>query len=495
MAEGHKRGRGRPPSTRPASGPPDKLAARELFPVLLVFLLGFGFFLWIFSRDALIPMVDGPYYLIQVRSILATGGLAYGAPPLPFYLLSAFAFLLGDITLGVKVGVSFFCALSAIPAYLLMRRVGKSRSAGILAMLLVIFSAPYVRMLADFMKNAVGVFFLFMFIYYLHELASSWHRRRSLALASLFLVLTGMSHSLDLFAAILFFAVYAVLSSALNADRRRFMGAACVLALVVSAFMLVSAVFFSAMFSDFGPAFSLIQRIFQPDGAGGAAVSGSSGLGPQAGAPPLSDGIGIIGGWAVVMLVFMAGAFLSYRAWKEGKREQLSFLLAATAMVLVICFPLIPGEWLFRTSLMFVVPASMILSYGISRLWAPGDTPKAVAIAVSAACLLASAGQCLRVAMDIGPTISDEGYLDLVGMKGSIPPGSIVFTEHSIVYWVRYVDGADVAGIPIQELSPETWESYPHVLFIFPKDGIPPVAHEPLFVGKDLLLAEVRQAG
>ena len=48
---------------------------RELFIVASIFLFGFFFFLWIFLRSRLVPMIDGPYYLIQVRSILRTRGL------------------------------------------------------------------------------------------------------------------------------------------------------------------------------------------------------------------------------------------------------------------------------------------------------------------------------------------------------------------------------------------------------------------------------------
>lgn len=82
-----------------------KLQVKSVF---LLFLSGFGFYLCIFSRNHLVPMVDGPYYLIQIKSILTTGSLVYGAPPLTFYLLSIFSFLSGDVTSGLKVGGFIF---------------------------------------------------------------------------------------------------------------------------------------------------------------------------------------------------------------------------------------------------------------------------------------------------------------------------------------------------------------------------------------------------
>ena len=73
-------------------------------------------------------MIDGPYYLIQVRGILTTGGIIYGDPPLTFYLLALFSLISGDIMLGVKVGAALLSALSLIPAYFLIKRVGRSIS-------------------------------------------------------------------------------------------------------------------------------------------------------------------------------------------------------------------------------------------------------------------------------------------------------------------------------------------------------------------------------
>ena len=117
----------------------------EYFVVFAVFVFGFMFYLLVLLKNELVPMIDGPYYLIQVRSLLTTGGLVYGDPPLTFYLLSVTSALLGDISLGVKVGVSLFSALSTVPAYFLMKKVTKTSFAGITAMLFIIFSAPYIR--------------------------------------------------------------------------------------------------------------------------------------------------------------------------------------------------------------------------------------------------------------------------------------------------------------------------------------------------------------
>ncbi len=169
----------------------------------------------------------------------------------------------------------------------------------------------------------------------------------------------------------------------------------------------------------------------------------------------------------MILSIISIGIILSFYTWKKRQKEASFLLIAATTISSIICFPLIPGEWLFRTSLMIVMPAAIILSYGISRIWKSDyRKSKVIAVIIFAICLFFFVGQSLRIARGINPTISDEGYRDLIDMKDRIPANSIVFTEHSVHYWVEYVDEVEVARASIEELSPELGESYSHVLFI-----------------------------
>ncbi len=86
--------------------------------------VGFAFYLWILTRYPLIYGIDGAYYLIQVRGLLEGGFLTHGDPPLAFLIFSCLSALLGDITLGIRVGVAFFSAFSAYPLYLFVKRRG-----------------------------------------------------------------------------------------------------------------------------------------------------------------------------------------------------------------------------------------------------------------------------------------------------------------------------------------------------------------------------------
>ena len=52
----------------------------EYLIVAFISIVGFAFYLWILTRHPLIYGIDGPYYLIQVRSLQESGSLEYGTP-------------------------------------------------------------------------------------------------------------------------------------------------------------------------------------------------------------------------------------------------------------------------------------------------------------------------------------------------------------------------------------------------------------------------------
>jgi 4-amino-4-deoxy-L-arabinose transferase-like glycosyltransferase len=470
----------------------------EFSLVFAVFLFGFLFYLWVFLRNQLVPMIDGPYYLIQVRSLLTTGELVYGDPPLAFILLSSTSLLLEDIALGVKVGVSFFSALSTIPAYFLMKRVGKGIFAGILAMLLIIFSPLYIRTLTDFMKNAIGVCWLLAFVYYLHDLAFSGLKKSSLALAVFFLILTGLTHILDFGIALLFIIFYTFVALIFEVNRRSFLKAVGILLLAICVFLLIASVFFGSLFTDFTKAFSFVNEILLFQGREAQTPITSNpiqGIKPK---PLRGDmdvfSLSLVGGWEVIALILFAGAFSSIFAWRKREKEALLLLAVVTAVGLVISFPLMPSDLLGRFLLMMVVPTAIVLSYSISKIWnLEGKDLKFVALALVVASLIFFVGQSFRTIAVINPSVSNVGYLDLTDMKDRIDSDSVIVAPRGqgLGYWIEYVEDVDVLGI--DDLSLDLWQSYSHVLGVFPKNRIPSIPHQTIFVGRVYILVEVKQ--
>jgi len=446
------------------------------------------FNLSVFLKNRLITGVDGPYYLIQVRGLLTSGELIYGDPPLAFILLTPFCLLTGDLMLGVKIGVSFLCALSTIPAFYLMKKIGKGSLSGFIAMLLFIFSAPHIRMMTDFMKNAIGICFLLAFLYYLHGLAFTDSNKKKLIPAAAFLILTGLTHILDFGVALLFLALYALWTLLLGVNRRSFLKSLGALLLVTCIFVLIASTFFSPLFTDFNKGLSFLHDLFSPRRVKPPPLQGRPR--PRPLVPPVPFTLPIVGGWKVILLILLSGVASSLYAWLRKDEEALLLLVSTTSMGVIISFPLIPPEWLGRFLLMFVVPTVIIMSYGLSRVCLHfhtlGGTLRYVAPIISMLGLAFFVIQASNVATRVHPTISYRGYLDLVDMKSWIPPNSIVVAEFPIGYWVQYVDEVDIGTF-----SPEIWETHQHVFAVYFKNKIPPAPSRIIYVGKVFILVEL----
>lgn len=457
--------------------------------VTFFFFLGFGFYLWFYFRFQLMPMIDGPYYLIQVQSLLETGTLVYGDPPLTFYLLTVTTLICGDIMVGVKVGVAFFCALAVIPAYFLMKRVGKSMLAGYLAMLFIIFSPLYLRMVSDFIKNAIGIAWLLAFIYFLHDLAFSGLSKRSMGFAIVFLLLTGLTHILVFGVALLFLLLYTVLGILRSQNRKAVIKSASVLGLVTLVFVLVAATFFGWFFTDFTKLLSFLNTFSE---AQSSSVSQPPITGP--GGPGINNffALSLMGGWGVVVMLLSIGTILSLYVWKQREKEALLLLVAVTVIGGILSFPLISTEYLTRFMLMLVIPAAVILSYGLTLLWRQDRLiPKVLAITLIVFCLGVFVVYSFQTAMTLQPTISYVAYQDLVSMQEFITPDSVIVISNQpgIGYWIQYVEKTDIIGMG-QQLSSDLWQTYSQVFGIFPKGQLPSGNFSIIFEGNVFVLVE-----
>ncbi|HTJ43545.1 MAG TPA: glycosyltransferase family 39 protein [Kofleriaceae bacterium] len=103
------------------------------------------------------PMgIDGYFYADQLRSILEHGHLNWPAPPLAFWLMAPFA-ALTDPIVGAKLGAAILGALGGVPAFLLGKRLGGSRAAGLAACAILTASAGSFYLSVEFVKQGVGV--------------------------------------------------------------------------------------------------------------------------------------------------------------------------------------------------------------------------------------------------------------------------------------------------------------------------------------------------
>jgi hypothetical protein len=418
----------------------------------------------------LIYGIDGPYYLIQVESLLETGRLTYGDPPLAFLLFASFTVLLGgDTTLGVRVGVALFSALSAVPLYFLVKRIAHMKMAGYTAMLTSIFSAPHIRMMNDLLKNAVGVCFLLFFVYYLHELVFGKQTRKNLLLASFFLVLTGATHILDFGVALLFLILYLVISVLLDVNRSLVIRNLGAMVLVVGGFVSAAFAAFPSLFTDFFKGISFLQDLF-------------TALGETA--HPILFLFDPRGG-ALIIPIIAVGFVLAVYEWRVSNREAALALTVAAVIGLGLSFPLIPSEWLWRFLLMEFIPIAFILGYSVSKMERKVAVTIFLLIAVFPVVI-----QGVEASRRMGPIISEKGYAELEAMRDVLPSDAVVLVEPRFMYWVEYILECDIA----KRRSPSLWQSYTHVLGLFSKaKQLPPFLRmKVLFEGEVFTLIEMR---
>jgi hypothetical protein len=100
--------------------------------------------------------IDGYFYPVQLRSLLAHGHLVYPASPLAFWFMAPFA-ALTDPIVGAKLGAALGGALIALPAYAIGARLGRGWGAGLLAAALATFSAGSTYLTVEYVKNGIGL--------------------------------------------------------------------------------------------------------------------------------------------------------------------------------------------------------------------------------------------------------------------------------------------------------------------------------------------------
>ncbi len=107
--------------------------------------------------------IDGYFYPIQLRALLAGGHLYYPSSPLVLWLMAPLAAVTDPIS-GAKLGAAAGTAAVALPIYLVGRRVSGDRAIGVLAAVLAATSASSFYLSVEFVKSGIGMTFAAVFL-------------------------------------------------------------------------------------------------------------------------------------------------------------------------------------------------------------------------------------------------------------------------------------------------------------------------------------------
>lgn len=132
------------------------MSRRVAIAAALVAIVAYSFYLrWRLLTFTPFPIgIDGYFYPVQLRSLLAHGHLAYPASPLAFWFMAPFAAIAGPIT-GAKLGAALGGALVALPAFAVGERLAKG--AGLAAAAIAAFSAGSTFLTVEYVKNGIGI--------------------------------------------------------------------------------------------------------------------------------------------------------------------------------------------------------------------------------------------------------------------------------------------------------------------------------------------------
>ncbi|MGZ7210284.1 MAG: glycosyltransferase family 39 protein, partial [Methanobacterium sp.] len=139
--------------------------------LVAIFIFSFVLDMYVLTRYNISYGRDGPFYDLQILSIIQTGFPASNDPPLVYYLLTPFVLLSESSFIGIKIGMALMGSIMVFPAYFLTeifikRLKVESKIPALLSAFLITINPFYFQMIGDFMQNLVGVLFLLLLLYF-----------------------------------------------------------------------------------------------------------------------------------------------------------------------------------------------------------------------------------------------------------------------------------------------------------------------------------------
>ena len=438
-----------------------------------IFIFSFILDMYVLTRYNISYGPDGPFYDIQVLSILQTGFPVSNDPPFVYYLLSPFVMLSGNSFLGIKIGMAVIGSLMAFPAYLLTKMFSKefkieSKVPALLSAFMITVNPFYFQMIGDFMQNLVGVFFLLFLLYFAvkwFENTKEWKKYGILTV--ILLICSIFTHIYTGILAVLLFASLLIFSLIFRAYKTgkmpgfdlKIVGVAGILIIggLVALFAL-----YPVMFSKFTTVLSFLNN----------SVSESSNFNGGAAADPI----------IFLTLPFILGIIVTFNILYNGLKEKISlqneilnkkillslaYLVMTGILIILSTLPSIDSQYQSRFMLLAFVPIALMVPLGLKLIenWLSKKYPSKNELILGLISIIAvifavsSFYTASEEFSSIGPSIATEQFNDLVKIKadylnGTIDPnGIIVVNDYHTGYWAQYILGMQVETCTTDEIQ------------------------------------------
>jgi len=418
--------------------------------------------------NRLMPNLNGPYYLIQVRSILKEWRLGFSDLPFIFWLEALVARLLFtfkagplyDCIMWASKGVdSIFPAFTALPLFLLIRDWNSkdNHKLGFVAIVsaysVLNFSA--LNMTSGFQKNAAGMVLLMFFIYYLYR-SLQYKKWKNYVAAGIAFALIGFTH-IGCFGVAVAFTLIVFLTYLLfrHARKRFLLFASGGLVFLLIAIMAILYVFWDPtrierLLSVFLKPLKLFQRsvIF-------------SILNGRLMPPDLAN-------FFIINLLALSGIVLIIKYRSKMEMSQRLIVIAAIFTALFMASPLIGQEWSGRLLMMAYIPASLLLTFLFTNL--PNKILKNILVIIIFLFMALSVMASMK--MSGKPSISEEAYEELYKVKDAIitnPEKTLVIARHGLEWWAAWTLGTKVGQE--RAITKDSWEKYDSIVYLLQKAG------------------------
>ncbi len=384
-------------------------------PVILLMILAMYLrYMTISPGNYLLIGGDGPYYPLQVRSLLEHHRLAYPDMPLLFILQAALASILNFfhadsyhdcIIMAVKATDIILPPLAAIPVFLIAKELrGNEAKPGFLSYLLVAFSIINLTSIGAFsnglQKNAVAVIWVFLYLYYVIRLIK-YARKKDAFYAGGVLLLCAFTH-FGSCALLIFLSLFTGIVWLLYNRQALRSFSWKKISLFLAAFLLALAVIAAYDVDRFQRLMAIPLRVFEFP----VFLLIANGFGIENFLSPahllLSNFLALLG--LVILLVNR----------KKIDQDKKLIAIAMIASTLFLASPFLGLEWANRLYIISYIPVVvlyMILFHSSISKWIKA-IPAAVLMLFVIACLLS--GQSNR------DCISAESYAEFVQIKDRV---------------------------------------------------------------------------
>jgi hypothetical protein len=416
-----------------------KLTIVEALFLLVTFLISFSSRLFFLFQKSLAYGIDGAWYLLKTEEFLKNGFFAdTSIPPLFFWISSTIAHFT-DTTSAVKITAALTSSFMVFTLYFLVKYLYKRKDIACLAVILTLFSFPFLRLIDDLLKNALAMVFVPLFLYFFLKASE---KIIYLPLAFLTLVLIGGSHPVVLGFALLTLVIFLISEAGffLKLSKKRFIN----FSIIIGTLVILGLPWLFRLLSSY-----------------------SSYLASPEKSRFLADVSGFVNDYGYLFLLAFLGAIISF-SFPKGIEERDVYMVSWLLLCYLLSQPFLvsPSP---RLRWMAFLPIAILSAYFL--IFILQRLGKLIGVIIIAVVLFTTLNSYYSYGLSMRPIINPEEVTYFKELKRVLPDNSLVIAQHNgFEYWLEYLTEVEVRTGHPKEVLKEVDLSRP-IFFFFVERG------------------------